>query len=226
MWTFLVISVWQEEEWDWLDTRIWRTRNLLDSWVSLSVIEGYEGDSQENNINSWSKQATPSPQRPPDINEFLSSSWHLDIHEVVNQDFFVSHEMLKKFKIYRKLKIRSLDNFIRGTESSPWRLKTIIILCVMFHDWYLEQLHVQKFKQNMWNLVPANICQIILDFYCWILFQTTRTLIRVSFSRDHKRIEDFRERGQEKEFYNVVIEDDDNVDNVGADADPEHCPSL
>ena len=68
--------------------RIWRTRNLLDSWVSLSVIEGYEGDSQENNINSWSKQATPSPQRPPDINEFLSSSWHLDIHEVVNQDFF------------------------------------------------------------------------------------------------------------------------------------------
>lgn len=140
--------------------------------------------------------------------------------------FFVSHEMLKKFKIYRKLKIRSLDNFIRGTESSPWRLKTIIILCVMFHDWYLEQLHVQKFKQNMWNLVPANICQIILDFYCWILFQTTRTLITVSFSRDHKRIQDFRERGQEKEFYNVVIEDDDNVDNVGADADPEYCPSL
>ena len=31
---------------------------------------------------------------------------------------------------------------------------------------------------------------------------------------------------QEKEANKVVIEEDGNVDNVGADADPEHCPSL
>ena len=35
-----------------------------------------------------------------------------------------------------------------------------------------------------------------------------------------------REMAQEKEAYNVVIAEDESVDNVGADADPEHCPSL
>ena len=35
-----------------------------------------------------------------------------------------------------------------------------------------------------------------------------------------------REIVQEKAGDNVVIEEDENVDNVGADVDPEHCPSL
>ena len=55
-----------------------------------------------------------------------------------------------------------------------------------------------------------------------VIFGLLMGLLEPRTTRSSKK----REIDQEKGGDNVVIEEDENVDNVGADVDPEHCPSL